>query len=329
MSARKTPAVQGGVEIPPQATPSANRITESLIRHVPAIAAGCRASAIFVYLDALHGETLPMPEDLKRRVVYVTKTAAEQQAQEARGADFIRVPNVPLTRMGQVKMAMFLALARGLVKRGDIVVCLSGIAQSGTLDTLIVTEVGREFEMFTPTAGDHETPSHILPQVLERVIDIASELGSEGREGKPVGALFVIGDSERVLSLSRQLILNPFRGYPREERNILDPSLEETVKELSSLDGAFIIDGDGTIETCGAFLKTASQQEFELPRGLGARHHSAAAITAVTQAIAVTVSESTGTVTIFRNGRIVTEIEKPRSLGLTRRPPAAASAVRG
>jgi len=125
----------------------------------------------------------------------------------------------------------------------------------------------------------------------------------------------VVGDADRVLPLTRQMILNPFRGYPEEQRNILDESLEQTVKELSGLDGAFIIRGDGLIETCGAYLKTAGQGEFDLPRGLGARHHAAAGITSVTDSIAVTVSESTGTVTIFRAGRIITEIEKPRTIG--------------
>ena len=147
------------------------------------------------------------------------------------------------------------------------------------------------------------------------MIEIASELGSEGREGKPVGTLFVVGNQEKVLPLTRQLILNPFKGYPEDNRNILDHSLEETIKELSAIDGAFIIRGDGIVESCGTYLKTSGQEEFELPQGLGTRHHAAAAITSVTDSIAVTVSESTGAVTIFRGGAIITEIEKPRTIG--------------
>jgi len=127
--------------------------------------------------------------------------------------------------------------------------------------------------------------------------------------------MFIVGDTEHVIPLTRQFVLNPFKGYPPAERNILDASLEETVKELATLDGAFIVRGDGAMETCGSYIRTASQEEFELPRGLGARHHAAAAISAVTDCIAVTVSESTGSVTIFRGGRIVTEIQKPRSTG--------------
>jgi len=298
----------------------AEQISHALIAHAGPIAESCGAAAIFVYADVLGDRLLPTPPGLEEKVYYISKTAEEQESQEERGTRFLRVPNVPLTRTGQVKIAVFLALSRGIVRRGDVVVCLSGLPNSGGLDSLFITQVGREFEMYSTSEKTEAEASAVRPEVIERVVNIAMELGYEGREGKPVGALFVIGDTERVLSMSRQLILNPFRGYPEEERNVLDPALEETVKELSTIDGAFLIRGDGVIETCGTFLKVTGQDEFELPQGLGARHHAAAGITAVTNAFAVTVSESTGTVTIFRDGRIMTEIEKPRRLDVVHRP---------
>jgi DNA integrity scanning protein DisA with diadenylate cyclase activity len=221
-----------------------------------------------------------------------------------------------LSRLGQVKVAIFLALSRGLIKAGDTVVFLAGLAATGTLDTLIVTQVGREYEIFSSSEGNVNLPKGIRAEVVEKTIDIATQLGAQGREGKPVGALFVIGDTERVASMTRQLVINPFQGYPRQKRNILDDNLTETIKEFSGIDGAFIISGDGIIESCGTYLKTASQEEFELPRGLGARHHSAAGITSVADCIAITVSESTGTVTVFRGGQIITEIERQRSIGV-------------
>jgi DNA integrity scanning protein DisA with diadenylate cyclase activity len=132
--------------------------------------------------------------------------------------------------------------------------------------------------------------------------------------------IHVVGDTDRVLSFSKQLIMNPLKGYPEEERNILDPSLDETVKELSALDGAFIIRGDGVIETAGAYLRITSGADLNLPAGLGARHQAAAGISAVTRAIAVTVSQSTGIVSIFRNGIMVMEIERPHGIPSVRRP---------
>ena len=311
-TASRTPLNEEPGEV---ARSSAQVITDSLLRHVPDIVASCGATALFVYVDALEGETLDLDLGGRAKVFCVTKAAPEEIGPRLGALQCLRVPNVPLTRMGQVKIAVFLALSRGLIHQGDRVVFLSGLAAAKTLDTMIVTEVGREYEIFASGADLTTTSSQILPEVIERVVDIASELGSEGREGRPVGAMFVTGDTDRVLPLTRQLVLNPFKGYPPDERNVLDYSLEETVKELATLDGAFILRGDGVMETCGAYIRTTSQPEYELPRGLGARHHAAAAITAVTDSIAVTVSESTGSVTIFRSGRIVTEIQKPRSTG--------------
>jgi len=298
----------------PRAADPARVITAGLLQHVSAIVESCAATALFVYIDAM--EEMP---DLalagKARVFCVTASSARQQQTRQGEVPCLHIPNVPLTRVGQVKIAVFLALSRGLIQHGDRIVFLSGPAAARMLDTIAVIEVGCEYDIFAPGADLTPVPAKILPEVIERVVDIASELGSEGREGRPVGAMFIVGDTDRVLPMTHQLLLNPFKGYPPAERNILDDSLEETVKELATLDGAFIVQGDGVMETCGTYIRTASQEEPDLPRGLGARHYAAAAITAVTDSIAVTVSESTGTITIFRHGRIITQIQKPRSTG--------------
>lgn len=283
-------------------------ITNSLLKHAAAVAEECDAKAVFVYVDALEDRPSSVPEAIRDRVIYVAKTLDEDREQEERHVPHIRVPNVSLSRMGQVQLALLLALSRRIIRQHDVVVFLAGEAGSGTLDTVLVTEIGREFETFA-FGGENDLPAD--PAVIERVIELAASLGSEGREGRPVGALFVVGDSERVESLTRQLILNPVSGYAEKDRNILDPALRETVKELATIDGAFVIQGNGVIRSAGTYLKTASQDEHELPKGLGARHHAAAGITAVSDAIAVSVSQSTGTVTVFRGGRIVTSIERP------------------
>ncbi len=298
-----------------QAISSAQTITRGLLLHVPGIVESCGATALFVYVDAMNNRMPDFYPPVKAKVFCVTRSSAPDMEAQLGGIPCLRIPDVPLTRIGQVKIAVFLALSRGLIQHGDRIAFLSGPVAADMLDTITVTEIGCEYEIFAPGADLTPTPAKILPEVIERVADIASELGSEGREGKAVGAMFVIGDTEHVLPHTHQLLLNPFKGYPPSERNILDYSLEETVKELATLDGAFIVGGDGVMETCGTYIRTASQEEFDLPRGLGARHYAAAAITAVTDSVAVTVSESTGSITIFRHGRIITEIQKPRSTG--------------
>jgi DNA integrity scanning protein DisA with diadenylate cyclase activity len=187
-------------------------------------------------------------------------------------------------------------------------VSLSGVPNSGSLDTLLVIDVGREFPtVFSKSAtmplGDVE------PQVLEKVLQIASDISREGREGRPIGTAFVVGDYERVLQYCRQIVINPFRGYSEQEKNVLDPSIGETVKEFSTIDGAFIVRGDGVIMSAGTFLRP-DRSAVNLPSGLGARHAAAAALTAITTSLAVVVSQSTGTVSLFKGGGLVMGLEK-------------------
>ena len=81
------------------------------------------------------------------------------------------------------------------------------------------------------------------------------------------------------------------------------------LKEIAKLDGAFIIKGNGVIVSACAVLRPAIAGD-NLHQGLGARHAAAAAITASTKSIAITLSESTGDVRVWRRGTMITEIEK-------------------
>jgi diadenylate cyclase len=287
-------------------------ITEEILAHSIQMASKIGARAVLVYADVFDDHQ-PLPSLLREPGdVPVFLAAVEKSVSEDRtpGVQWIRVPEVNLTQTSQIKIAVLLGLSRGYFSPRDTLVCLSGVAGTGALDTILIMQVGDEFELFAATAAGGMAP-HVNPEVFERVLGIATSLGYEGREGKPVGTTFVIGDAERVLALSAPMVLNPFHGYAFEQRNVLDPRLEPTVKEFAAIDGAFVIRADGVIEAAGMYLKPEVPAE-PLPRGFGARHNSAAGITGTTNAVAVTVSESTGTVTVFRSGRILIEVESPR-----------------
>jgi DNA integrity scanning protein DisA with diadenylate cyclase activity len=206
-------------------------------------------------------------------------------------------------------MAIIQALSRGIVQKGDKWICLSGMPQSKALDSLLILEFGKEFEMLF--SSDLPVISEIVkPEVFETLLKLALEISMEGKEGrKPTGAIFVLGRHEEVLKYSHPMVINPFQGYPEEDRNILDDRLKETVKEFSSIDGAFIIREDGVILAAGRHLD-ASGENIEIPLGLGSRHRAAAGITSLTDALAIVISEETGEVRIFHHGKIFMEIEK-------------------
>ncbi len=154
-----------------------------------------------------------------------------------------------------------------------------------------------------PIEVDRRGPSipGFHPLVVERVERLARDIAREGREGKPIGCFFVIADPSEIDALTHQLIVNPFQGYPPEERNVLDPALEETIKEFSKIDGAFIIAGDGTIVSAGTYV-AVTPESLDHHSGEGTRHASARAITAVADTVAIAVSESTGRVSVYVGG---------------------------
>src|SRR5919201_4858202 len=90
-------------------------------------------------------------------------------------------------------------------------------------------------------------------QALEEVIQLAVEIAREGREGRKIGTLFVVGDLEAVRERSRPLILDPLLGHASELLRISRPELRETIKELAQLDGSFLLDDDGTFVSAGRF----------------------------------------------------------------------------
>lgn len=289
-------------------------ITRSLLRHAHAIAREVGARAVLLSADVAEPDqdVVDLLRDVDFRTVMFSRRGFTSPEGWGDLCSTVILPDIPLTRAGQIKAAVLVASAEGLIVRGDRVVCMTGLEQSGALDTILVLDLGAESELLAGAASE-PLPPDVTPAVFERLLSLAAELGLEGREGRAVGALFVVGDTEAVLSQSRQLVINPFQGYPESERNVLDPRLEETIKEFSAIDGAFIVRGDGLLVSAGRYLAPLGKAEEPLPRGLGARHEAAASITATTAALALSVSQSTGTVSLFKLGRLVADLQKPRS----------------
>ncbi len=73
--------------------------------------------------------------------------------------------------------------------------------------------------------------------VLEQTVALAVEIAREGREGRKIGTLFVVGDSETVMRDSTPMILDPLAGHPDGTKCITDPNMHGTIKELAQLDG--------------------------------------------------------------------------------------------
>jgi len=148
----------------------------------------------------------------------------------------------------------------------------------------------------------------VSEQVFEAVIKIAIEIRNEGREGRSIGTAFLVGDSANVLAKSRQLVLNPFKGYVKEERLITNSDICDNIKEFAQLDGVFVISGDGEVEAAGRYI-TIDTSNVKIQKGLGTRHSSVAAMTYSTESIGIVVSQSGGVIRIFRHGRVAAMVK--------------------
>lgn len=240
---------------------------------------------------------LVVPGILKLRNDYLAKA----------GIKVIRSWSGNQTRFSQIKYAFFHGVLKGIIKQESKVVCVLGPWGKSHLDTVTVHDLSLSWSEDFPF-----DPRSIMAKkgfdTVMAVIDISLDIGALGREGKSIGTMFVIGDTENVLKSSHQAVFNPFKGYSKKERIITLPEVVESIKELATLDGAIVISDDGVVESAGRHLNAASVVTKQL-RGLGSRHRSAAGISRKTEAVAIVVSESTGRVTLFDSGRIISTLE--------------------
>jgi diadenylate cyclase len=246
---------------------------------------------------------------LRKKLVYAVTDEAIADLVAARKYTAVVIPPYDYTRVERIKVALVACRSEGLVRDGDSIVALAGMAQDKSLDTLIRVRIGGEQEEEKVRVDAIGLAPEFSTQVVEALIHAAMEIGAQGYEGHPVGTILVVGDATAVMEKSRQLTLNPFQGMSEADRNCLDPAIRDAVKTFAVLDGAFVVREDGVVLAGGRYLQSVST-ETHVPMGLGARHAAAAAVTSETRAIAITVSQTSGTVRVFKEGEIVLELHQ-------------------
>lgn len=201
----------------------------------------------------------------------------------------------------RIEFGLEAAVEQGIVENGDSVLCTAQVFDEDT-DTFLRVRVSGDmrtglYDLFVKSRAE--------PDVIRSVFELAIELGKKGQKGKPVGALFVVGDAGKVMNKSRPLSYNPFE---KSHVHVGDPIVNVMLKEFSRLDGAFVISDAGKIVSAYRYLEPAAEG-VDIPKGLGARHMAAGAITRDTNAVAIVLSESDGMVRAFKGGEIVCSLD--------------------
>lgn len=217
----------------------------------------------------------------------------------------LNIPDSPVYE--QLTQALLESVADDLLSPGSCVVALYSGFEAGVIDSLSVIRLDEHLGRLT-VHDLRKLETRVPLDTLKTAVDLAVDIGREGREGKPVGTLFIVGDHRKVIKLCHPLGFDPVKGYGVDERKLDDSKVRESVKEIAQLDGATVISATGTIVAACQYI-SAPAADITLSKGLGARHWAAAAISKATGAVAITVSESTGTVRLFQNGEVMLRIE--------------------
>ncbi|RKH58350.1 DNA integrity scanning protein DisA nucleotide-binding domain protein [Corallococcus aberystwythensis] len=255
----------------------------------------------------------PIPaEDLRgkparKKLVYAVTLEPLAQEHQRKKVRALVIPAYDYSRTERVKVALVSALSQGAFKEGDLVLCMTGKVGRAP-DTLMQMRIGGSLDDRLAIEGV-KLGDEFNSQVVDALIQLALQIGQEGFEGHPIGTIITIGDHTAVLEKSRQLTINPFQGLSESERNVLDPKIRDAIKNFSVLDGAFVIREDGVVLSAGRYL-SANDDTVKIPLGLGARHAASAGITSTTHCIALTVSQTSGAVRLFKGGNIVLELHQ-------------------
>ena len=248
-----------------------------------------------VFLFSPSGSFYEQFADLDEEVVVV----APENAVDAE--TYVELPLEFDNVRDRIEFAIEGALEQDLVEEGDAVVCSVAVFDGDPDSVIRVRATDSEeagiYDLFVNSRAD--------PGVIRDVVEVAVELGKKGQKGKPVGALFVVGDAGKVMNKSRPLSYNPFE---KSHVHVGDPIVNVMLKEFSRLDGAFVVSDSGKLVSAYRYLEPAAEG-VDIPKGLGARHMAAGAITRDTNATAVVLSESDGLVRAFKGGRLVLEID--------------------
>ncbi len=218
----------------------------------------------------------------------------------------LNMPESPVYE--RLTQALLEAVADEHFKADTTVVAAYCGFESTTVDTVSLIRLDDHLGRLT-VRDFRQFAGKVPVETLKLVVDLAIEIGREGREGKSVGTLFVVGDHRRTLSFCRPMGFDPVRGYKTSERRLSDAKVREGVKEIAQMDGAFIVSSEGVVMAAAQHISAPPSDEISLPKGLGARHWAAAEVTKSSAAIAVTVSSSGGTVRIIQDGDVVLRIE--------------------
>ncbi|MCX7010058.1 MAG: hypothetical protein NTY53_22940 [Kiritimatiellaeota bacterium] len=134
----------------------------------------------------------------KGKIVVAANTSEDLAGAKEAGLTTVRLdmPDSPIYE--RLTQSVLEAVADDLLTPGSSVVVLYSGFDADTIDSLSVINLDEHLNRLTGR-DLRQLETRVPLDTLKIVVDLAVEIGRDGREGKPVGTLFVVGDSRKVL----------------------------------------------------------------------------------------------------------------------------------
>ena len=239
-------------------------------------------------------------------------SASPRQLEAIRKAGLIAVEVEPTEAAiaERISLALIEAVANDQLQAGDRVVVVYSGFEAEALDSLSVIRLGEHLERLT--AHDLRALETSVPfETLKAVVDMAVEIGREGREGKAVGTLIVVGDARHVLARTPPAGLRPVQGLPPQGAERPRPPRARGHQgdrpARRGLRGGPRRHGRGRLPAHRRPDDRADPPQGPGHAALGRRRHHRGH-----RALAVVVSQSNGTVRLFQHGEVILRIAPMR-----------------
>jgi DNA integrity scanning protein DisA with diadenylate cyclase activity len=132
--------------------------------------------------------------------------------------------------------------------------------------------------------------------LVRRVLRCAFQMSE-----KNLGAIFIVGNADGILEHSDASEISHFASIASAN---IDHLSDEALINFAKQDGATVIDVQGLFRGCMVLLRPDAETRAEIGPGKGARHSSAAKMSAEAECLAIAVSHD-GPITIYDSGRRV------------------------
>ncbi len=130
--------------------------------------------------------------------------------------------------------------------------------------------------------------------LLKRVLRCAFQMSEQN-----LGAIFLIGNADLILGRADAPEISHFALIVSA---VMDHLSDQELINFAKQDGATVIDVQGRFRGCMVLLRPGAQTEAEIGPGKGARHSSAAKMSAEASCLAITISQD-GPITLYDSGR--------------------------